>query len=72
MGKLLRVGGMRRCYSQAYTPLGYILKGGDAVLQCIPPWGIFSRGGWRGPHAGQGGVTEQSPHCREGVAGGGG
>ena len=27
MGKLLRVGGMRRCYSPAYTPLGYIFKG---------------------------------------------
>ena len=26
-GKLLRVGGMRRCYSPAYTPRGYIFKG---------------------------------------------
>ena len=27
MGKLLRVGGMRRCCSLAYTPRGYMLKG---------------------------------------------
>ena len=27
MGKLLRVGGMRRCCSPAYTPRGYMLKG---------------------------------------------
>ncbi|GGH61976.1 hypothetical protein GCM10007359_11730 [Rothia aerolata] len=56
MGKLLRVGGMRRCYPLAYTPGGYIWKGG----------------GGHGPHAGQGTVTEQPPHCREGTAGGGG
>ena len=56
MGKLLRVGGMRRCCSPIYTP----------------PRGICSRGGGRGPHAGQGVVTEQPPHCREGTAGGGG
>ena len=57
-GKLLRVGGMRGCYSPAYTPLGYILKGGDVALHYIPPGGIFSRGGGHGPHAGQGVVTE--------------
>ena len=45
MGKLLRVGGMGRYCPPVYTPLGYILKGGDAILQYIPPWGIFSRGG---------------------------
>lgn len=27
MGKLLRVGGMRRCCSPAYTPRGYMLEG---------------------------------------------
>jgi Osmosensitive K+ channel histidine kinase len=53
MGKLLRVGGMRGCYSSAYTPLGYMLKGGDAVLQYIPPWGIFSRDGGHTPAGGQ-------------------
>ena len=58
MGKLLRVGGMRGCYSPAYTPLGYILKGGDVALQYIPPGGIFSRGGGHSPHAGQDVVTE--------------
>ena len=26
MGKLLRGGGMRRCHSLAYTPLGYFFK----------------------------------------------
>ena len=45
---------------------------GDVALQHIPPGGICSRGGGHGPHAGQGVVTEQPPHCREGTAGGGG
>ena len=44
---------MRGCYSPVYTPRGYILKGGDAVLQYIPPWGIFLRGGGHTPAGGQ-------------------
>ena len=52
-GKLLRVGGKRGCYSPVYTPRGYILKGGDAALQHIPPGGIFSRGGGHTSASGQ-------------------
>ena len=48
MGKLLRVGGIRRCCSPAYTPRGYIFKGWRAntaprpgpeeVAVRVPPW----------------------------------
>ena len=57
--------------SNIYPPRVYF-KGGDAALQHIPPGGIFSRGGGYGSHAGLGVVTEQPPHCREGMVGGGG
>ena len=51
--------------------MGKLLRVGgmrDATLQHIPPRGICSRGGGHDPHAGQGVVTEQPPHCREGTA----
>ena len=67
------VGGRRQEAGRGSWESSYGSVGcGDATLQHIPPWGIFSRGGGCGPHAGQGGVTEQPPHCREGAAGGGG
>ena len=34
-------------------PLGVYIEGGDAVLQYIPPRGIFSRGGGHTPAGGQ-------------------
>ena len=60
MEKLLRFGGVRRCRPLAYTPRG-------VYFQHTPPGYIF-KGGGRGPHAGQGVVTEQPPHCREGLS----
>ena len=42
-GKLLRVGGMRRCYSPTYTPLGYISRVA-MLLSSIYPLGVYFQG----------------------------
>ena len=43
MGKLLRVGGMRRCYSPKYTPLGYISRAA-ILLSSVYPLGVYFQG----------------------------
>ena len=43
MGKLLRVGGMRQCYSPTYTPLGYISRAAMLLSSIYPP-GVYFQG----------------------------